>query len=185
MRHARRTHGFTLIEQIFTLAVAAILVAMAAPSMARLVSRSATRATEDALFTAAHLARSQAVMQATNVLLCPSHDGLHCSNKPDWQQGWIVTIDSDHDDRPDGAALARGRPDDRGVHLVGSQGRKLVRFRADGSAAGTNLTLLICPRHRHDELARSVIISNVGRIREAPASHSQQARCAGSADEPG
>src|SRR5699024_6695395 len=100
MRPCRRPHGFTLIEQIATLAVTAILAAIAIPSMARMIHRSATRATEDALFTAARLARTQAIMQGTHVLLCPTRDGLHCSGPMDWQQGWLVAADTDHDHQP-------------------------------------------------------------------------------------
>lgn len=179
MRPCRRPHGFTLIEQIATLAVTAILAAIAIPSMARMIHRSATRATEDALFTAARLARTQAIMQGTHVLLCPTRDGLHCSGPMDWQQGWLVAADTDHDHQPDGIILARGKPVSDNVRLVGSTGRSHVRFRADGTADGTNLTLLVCPRHPRDGQARRVVISNAGRIREAPASATQLARCHG------
>lgn len=169
--------GFTLIEQVATLAVAAILVAMAIPSMAHLVTRSATRATEDSLFTAAHLARSQAIMHNTHVLLCPSKDGLHCDVDANWQQGWIVAVDHNRDNQPDGTILAHGTPDSDHVRLLGSHGRPRVRFRADGAAAGTNITLLVCPRHDGDGQVQSVVISNTGRIRETHASHTRAVRC--------
>lgn len=173
---ARRAHGFTLIEQIVTLAIAAILIAMAVPAMAGLVSRSAVRNVEDALFSAAQLARISAITHDTHALLCPSIDGRHCSDKPQWQQGWIVALDPDHDGQPNGTILVRHTPGSR-VHVVGSIGRDHVRFRPDGAAPGTNLTLVICPRHRGDGTAHVVIVSNAGRIREARANSNQQARC--------
>lgn len=177
MQRIDHSRGFSFVEQIATLAVAAILVAIAVPSMAHLVASSATRTAEDALFTAAHLARSQAIMHNTHVLLCPSKDGLHCDTAASWEQGWIVAADRDRDNQPDGAILAHGTPDTTHVRLLGSSGRPRVRFRADGAAAGTNITLLICPRHDNDGQVRSVVISNTGRIREAKASHARAARC--------
>ncbi len=174
---ARRPAGFTLVEQIATLAVAAILVTMAIPSMARLATRSDVRTTEDALFTAAHLARSSAIMHNTHALLCPSVDGSQCSAGPDWQQGWIVALDGDHDNQPDGGILFHGQPTGGHVRVVGSNGHIRVRFRADGDAAGTNLSLVICPRQSGHARARVIVISNAGRIREAMASKAQRARC--------
>ncbi len=177
MKPARRPRGFTLVEQVFALAVAAVMVVIAVPSMAGLVTRSATRVTRDTLFTAAHLARTQAIMHNTHVLLCPSADGQSCDDAAGWQQGWIVAMDRDHDDQPDGPILARGRPDPAHVRVHGSQGRPRVRFRADGSAAGTNITLLVCPRHGDDGHAGIVVVSNAGRIREAAAGPERAARC--------
>lgn len=176
MKQAPRQRGFTFVEQIATLAVAAILIAIAVPSMAHLVASSATRTAQDALFTAAHLARSQAIMHNAHVLLCPSKDGRHCGHAQ-WQQGWIVAIDRNRDNQPDGDALVYGKPDPAHVTLLGSRGRPRVRFRADGAAAGTNITLLICPRRDDDGRVQTIVISNTGRIREAPADHAKAVRC--------
>ncbi|HET7267840.1 MAG TPA: GspH/FimT family pseudopilin [Oleiagrimonas sp.] len=171
-----RQLGFTLVEQVVALAVAAIVVAMAVPAMAGLLTRSATRVTEDALFSAARLARSSAITHNTHALLCPSADGTHCSDEPDWQQGWIVALDQDHDGEPETTLLTSGVHDPH-VRVVGSAGRDHVRFRPDGSAPGTNLSLVICPHASEGGKPRVVVISNAGRIREAQASSAQQARC--------
>lgn len=171
-----RQRGFTLIEQMITLAIAAVLIVMAVPAMAGLLTRSATRVTEDALFTAAHLARSSAITHNTHALLCPSADGRHCSNEPHWQRGWIVALDRDHDGQPDAAVLAHGVPGAH-VRVLGSAGRDHVRFRPNGAAAGTNLSLIVCPQARHGGNARVMVVSNAGRIREARATTAQQARC--------
>lgn len=173
----RHSAGFTLVEQVATLAVAAVLVTMAVPSMVRLATRSDVRTTQDTLFTAAHLARSAAIMHDTHALLCPSADGSRCSAGPAWQQGWIVALDANHDNQPDGDILVRGEPAGGHVRVLGSSGHARVRFRADGDAAGTNLSLVICPRKSGHARVRVVIISNAGRIREAVANKAQRKRC--------
>lgn len=172
----RNDRGFSLVEQIAALAIAAVLVAAAVPTMAGLVVRSASSTTQDALFMAARLARTTAITHNTHVLLCPSADGRHCSGNDHWQAGWIVVLDRNHDGKADAAAFTRGVPDHH-VRVIGSGGRKYVRFRSDGDAAGTNVTLLVCPRGAHPPAARVVIVSNAGRIREHDASKSQRARC--------
>lgn len=172
-----RQSGYTLVEQMIALALAAILVAMTVPSMAGLLSRSAVRVTEDALFSAAQLARSSAITHNTHALLCPSTDGRHCSHAPHWQDGWIVALDRDHDGQPDAAVLTRHVPDPQ-VRVIGSAGRDHVRFRPSGAAPGANLSLVVCPHADQAGHARVVVISNAGRIREARANAAQQARCA-------
>ncbi len=172
----RHRRGFTLVEQIVALAVAAILVALAVPSMANLVARTAIGATRDTFFTAAHMARNTAILHDTHVLLCPSADGNSCSGDSNWQQGWIVALDRDHDEQPDAGVLYSGKPGTH-VRVVGSSGRRYVRFRPDGDAAGTNLTLLVCRPDGSSRSAEAIVISNFGRIREQHASKQQRERC--------
>lgn len=175
--NAKHTPGFTLVEQLAVLAVMAVLVTVAIPPMAGLFGRSATRSIQHALFSAARLARTQAIMHGVNVLLCPSHEGQHCGKSGDWAHGWIVATDANRDGQPDGVILHKTVLDGRHVNLVGSSNRTAVRFQPNGSAAGTNITLIVCPRHARHASVRSVIISNGGRIREAPASEAQQRKC--------
>lgn len=176
--NSRCLRGFTLVELLATLAVASILVAAAIPPMARLMGRSSIRTTESTLFTALHLARTQAIMHGTTVLVCASRDSRHCGGTADWEHGWIAAIDANRDGQPDGAILRQARLDDHTVRLLGTANRPAVRFQPNGSAAGTNITLLVCPRRAHHAAARSVVVSNGGRIREAAVNPVQLARCA-------
>ncbi|HEX7342320.1 MAG TPA: GspH/FimT family pseudopilin [Rhodanobacteraceae bacterium] len=183
MYHTHRQHrGFTLIEQIAAVAIGATLMALAVPAMTALSHRTSMHTTENALFTAARLARTSAVTHNADALLCASVDGRHCSHQSTWQHGWIVALDRNRDGQPDTVALAARTPD---AHTLvrGSAGRTLVRFQPDGAAAGTNITLLICQPSTDNASARVVIVSNAGRIREARASTTQQARCEKTADE--
>lgn len=86
--------GFTLTEMLVTLAVLAILLALAAPSYQRLVvdTRMTTQANE--LLTMMHFARSEAVKRNTVVSMCKSGNGTSCAGSGTWAQGWIVFVDS-------------------------------------------------------------------------------------------
>jgi type IV fimbrial biogenesis protein FimT len=86
-------HGFTLIELMVALTVAAILVGLAIPSFREFSGNSRTVATTNSLVGALAVARSEALRRSTSVSICPSTDMQTC-NGGDWTQGWIVFTDS-------------------------------------------------------------------------------------------
>lgn len=90
---AKRSLGFTLIELMVTIAVAAVLLTIALPSFVDTTLNSKLRATANNLSAAAMLARSEAIKRNSATRLCPSSDNTSCSG--DWEDGWIV-ISSDN-----------------------------------------------------------------------------------------
>ena len=94
-----RNHlGFTLIELMVTLSVLAILLAIAIPNFQSFVLNSRLTATTNDLVSALAVARSEAVKRATRVTVCKSADSgaasPTCSAGANWQDGWIVFVDS-------------------------------------------------------------------------------------------
>lgn len=84
-----RRGGFTLVEVMVAVAIAAVLLGIAAPSF-----RDATvgmRATSIANTMVGTIiqARSEAIKRNAAVTLCASTNGTSC-NGTDWSQGWIV-----------------------------------------------------------------------------------------------
>lgn len=88
----RDSSGFTLLELLVTLAVAAIVLVAGVPSYFSIVqnNRAATQANE--LVTALSIARSEAVRRGARVGICQSDDGTTCGSAG-WEQGWIVFVD--------------------------------------------------------------------------------------------
>ncbi len=90
--------GFTLVELMLTLAVAAILLAVAAPGFRGILqSNRATTFTNDFV---AHLnlARSEAIKQGQSVSLCAANSSqTACSNSTNWSNGWLLFVDSNDD----------------------------------------------------------------------------------------
>jgi len=76
-RHAR---GFTLIELMMTLAVVAILLAVAAPAFGGLIQSTQAQSSRSALVTALNTARIFAVSKTANVVVCPSNDQRYCGH---------------------------------------------------------------------------------------------------------
>jgi len=126
----RQVTGFTLVELMVTVAIAAILLAVALPSFqGSLRSNRVATATNEALASLA-LARSEAVRNTRGAGVCASADGASCG--ADWNSGWLVWSDADGD----GAVDA---------------GETIVRYsqgKASVAMAGTATTLAFDPRGR-------------------------------------
>ncbi|MFC5438044.1 GspH/FimT family pseudopilin [Rhodanobacter umsongensis] len=179
-RSSRRRHGqrgVTLVEQIMVLAISAVLAGIAAPPLRNLMNRNALQVAQTDFIAALQHAREAAVISGKRTLFCPSRDGGSCSDDMRWDNGWLLGHDTDADDQPDHGPLYTG-PGYGGKLIVrSSAGRHVVRFRPDGSASGSNITLVFCRPHDPAH-ALSVFVSNSGRIRGAPADAEQAAACA-------
>ena len=86
----QRVQGFTLLELLVTIAVAAILLAIAIPSYRSVVQRNAMAATVNDLVGALNYARSQSVTRGTPVFICKSEDQANCTEGGGWEQGWLI-----------------------------------------------------------------------------------------------
>jgi type IV fimbrial biogenesis protein FimT len=85
-----RTPGFTLIEMMVTVAVLAILMAIAVPSFTNVMRRSDVTSATNALLADISYARSEAANRHTTVSICPSSNGTSCTDDTAYETGWIV-----------------------------------------------------------------------------------------------
>jgi type IV fimbrial biogenesis protein FimT len=173
----RRQQGSTLIEQIMVLAIVVLLAGMATPPLRKMLTRSQVQAAQADFIAGLQHARGTAITSGRQTLFCPTLDGTRCSNTNRWETGWLLAHDSNLDNQPDNGPLYTAPGYAGKVMIQSSVGRRFVRFHADGSASGSNLTLLFCSPNSIDNVL-SVVISNVGRVRGAPATAAQAATCA-------
>ena len=172
-----RERGVTLVEQVMVVAIMATLIGAAMPSMRRLLDRNQLRTAQADFIGALHHTREAAVIARQATVFCPSRDGRQCADEERWDHGWLLAADRDHDNQPDGQPLhVNGNYAER-LTIQSSIGRRHVRFQADGSARGSNLTFVLC-RRGTPEQALSVVVANSGRIRGGPASAEQATACA-------
>ncbi|MDG4559694.1 MAG: Tfp pilus assembly protein FimT/FimU [Candidatus Competibacter sp.] len=85
--------GFTLMELMVTVAVAAILLFVGVPTFQETINNNRLTSNANALVAALNLARSEAIKRNTRVTLCKSADGASCTAGGDYAQGWIVFAD--------------------------------------------------------------------------------------------
>jgi len=89
--------GFTLVELMVTLLVAAIVLGVGIPAFSQFVATNRMAAAVNDVTTAIHMARTEAVKRRANVTLCPSANwdtaAPTCANAGTFEDGWIVFVD--------------------------------------------------------------------------------------------
>jgi type IV fimbrial biogenesis protein FimT len=166
----------TLVEQIMVLLIITTVTSLSIPVMAKLLGRNHLQVAQSDFIAALRHARETAIMSGRRTLLCPSRDGSSCGNDARWEDGWLLAHDADHNDQPDSRPLRVGSSYRDRLIIRSSTARPIVRFHPDGTAQGSNLTLLFCQRSGAERVL-SVVVSNAGRVRGAPASAAQAATC--------
>jgi len=89
----RYNQGFTLVEMIIAVAIAAIVLGMGVPGFQQLIRANRTVTEVNRLVTALSLARSEAVKRNATVAMCRA-SGSNCSNAVNWENGWVVFTDN-------------------------------------------------------------------------------------------
>ena len=154
--------GFSLIELLIAIAVAAILFGIAVPQFSTVTQNARMISARNGLFTAFQLARTEAITRHVHVVVCASADGESCGG--DWERGSLVFVDANRNRQREGnERLLTQFKADAFRNLAIQGGRRLTSFGPDGRSGGSNQTLAFCSTGRADGL--SLVVSNVGRIR--------------------
>ena len=134
--------GFTIFELIVSMAVAAVLAALALPSFAEFIDDNRLRGVATELMSDLNLARGEAIKRNARVLICPKVGNSDCASnaKDKWNNGWVVCYDADADGKCDAGTdsdpnpIRVVNPMPSGVTLEGSATD--VRYTATGSTTG-------------------------------------------------
>ncbi len=125
-RTMRRTSqaGVTLLELMVTIAVVAILTALAFPSFQTTMRSNRVSTAANELLTSMSLARSEAIRNTRGAGVCATADGASCG--ADWAQGWMVWGDTN----------ANGAYDAGETVVKYSQARDGLSFNGTANAIG-------------------------------------------------
>lgn len=92
---SRHIIGFTLIEVLITISLAAIILSIGVPSFRQLIESNKLHTTRDLLVSSISLAQQQAMTKNIAVFLCPTTDGTSCEGNWPNSTGWLVYENSD------------------------------------------------------------------------------------------
>lgn len=125
--------GFTLVELMIGLAIAAIVMTLGVPSFRDLIQNNRVTTTTNEIVLALQMGRSEAAKRGQSITVCASADGDTCSGATNWATGWIVTTGASDEIRVTSALSG-------GLTLTGSASQVVFRSAGD-TAAGLTLTL--------------------------------------------
>jgi type IV fimbrial biogenesis protein FimT len=129
--------GFTTIELMITLALAAIVTVLAVPSFRYVTNSNRIAAEINGLLGDLQFARAEAIKEGRFATVCVSNDGLTCLNSTAWQNGWIVFSDPAGTGNPAGNTILRRQKTFSGTDtFAASNGLSLVTFNREGYAGG-------------------------------------------------
>jgi type IV fimbrial biogenesis protein FimT len=136
LARSRRRGGFTLVELMVTVAVAAIVVAMGVPSFLRALARHAILAHAEELQDAVRIGRNEAMKRSGPVLLCRTEAASpgHCAGTSGNWQTWLLFADLARS-----GAFAAGDPIlrqhvDTSARMTVTSETSAIRFEATGIA---------------------------------------------------
>jgi type IV fimbrial biogenesis protein FimT len=165
-------YGFTVIELMITLAVAATLTTIGVPALSSFLKNSGLKSEAFELLDAITVARSEAIKRKTKVILCRSADPAAttpaCSGSAyTWSSGWIVYASGDTNSTFNAGtdiliAVNEGSSDPIVIKANGT-GNNYLEYNPDGSLdEGGTGRYAICD-DRGEEHGRQINIPLMGR----------------------
>jgi type IV fimbrial biogenesis protein FimT len=167
--------GFTLLEMLVVLAILAIGYGIAGPAILTFIQNSRITAQTNAVVASLNYARAEAIDRGVSVTVCKSNDNNTCDNSVNWEDGWIIFVDSDGNGSRDTSVgstetLLRTHgplePYDEPNTLRGNNNvTNRVTFNSRGST-GNNGTLALCDKRAPGDSSgmRGIVVANTGRV---------------------
>ncbi len=158
--------GFTLIELVITVSIAAILFTIGMPSYQKMVMDKRMATTRETLITDLEIAKSEAMTRNQSVILC-RHSGetatpTACDNTAEWENGWVVFVDTNGDSNVDANELLRVTAG-LGAGLNIDYSKTSITFSSRGFTGTTNGTFRICDGRGYQH-GHKLILSTSGFI---------------------
>ena len=163
----KRESGFTIIELMFVLAVASILMSVAVPALQSFSSNAKQTGAINDFVSSMHLARNTAITTNARVTMCASSNATSCEDVT-WDRGWILFRDQNSNQTIDDtdAIISTGAPSD-GLNIASAQYGRFLMYRPSGRIMSASVTtnageFTVCDQRGADH-SKVVIVELSGR----------------------
>ena len=171
----KRMQGVSLTELLIVLTIAGILLGVAAASYKGITTSYRISSEINGLLGDMQFARSEAIKQGQNVVICVSVNGTDCSaNNTNWHKGWIVFVDPTNAKTTggNGARVLRAQAAFTSQDTLTDSTTSNVSFDREGLALGLLTTMsgaggAVIPLHDPTNNAtktRCLQVTNVGNV---------------------
>jgi type IV fimbrial biogenesis protein FimT len=140
---ARRVEGFSLVEMLTTVSILVILLAVASPGLASLISANSLSSAQGELAAAIMLARGEAIRRGTQVGLIATNPAAGA----EFNGGWTVFVDTNGNGALDaGEVIVRVQPAFRAdMRVTSSGGQTVLAFNGRGFLTpAAMVTVAVC-----------------------------------------
>lgn len=156
--------GFTLIEMMITVALAAILISVAVPALNQFATNARQTGAVNDFVSTIHIARSMAITTNARVTVCASAGGDACE-AVSWDEGWIAFADANSNQFVDGTdAIVASGEGIEGVSIQSGEFGQSLQFRPNGRIAAGAGHFTVCDI-RGAEHAKVIVMDLSGRPR--------------------
>jgi len=162
-----QTRGLTLIELMIALTIISIMVGIGIPGYQSVVNSNRLTTSINQLRGALALTRSEAVHRNQHVAICHSSDGIQCSRRGNWSDGWIIFIDKDRnrfiDETEEIIHVYQTLNKSISINYRAFGSKHYVAYRPSGFTL-TNGTFTVCSP-LNESLKKALILTKSGRVR--------------------
>ena len=158
--------GFTLIEMMITIVIAAILVSVGVPSFESVLKRNNIESLQMKLASAVSTARSEAASRNITVSMCSSNNTTACGGI--WSDGWISFEDVDADGVLDATEIVIDVYEHDSNYTIAATNKSgattgRLTFSPRGYMEGTEAALFtMCEPKKEVQYARGIFVSASG-----------------------
>lgn len=142
------------MESLITLAIVAIILSLALPSLMRMIEHNRAFNTRQSIASGMSFTRAHAITQQIPTEMCGSSDGLNCDHK--WPQGWLVrTVSEQKILRSEQFSTTNNR-------LSWGRTSSTILYMPNGTSPTSNSSFLYCTQTRG---SWRIVLNRQGRAR--------------------
>jgi type IV fimbrial biogenesis protein FimT len=171
----RRSAGFNMVELMTVVTIGAILLGLSTASYKYITNSNRVSTEVNGLLGDLMAARSEAIRQSYNVIVCPlpQNGGTSCASSTSWQYGWLVFADVNNNGAYDSGTDVLIRVQQpftaAGDTFQSDQSVQLIKFNSEGFTVGLpttkgHITVILHTNPTNNQWTRCLQVGTYGAL---------------------